>query len=282
MKRLKTYIVENPLDHDRFLGAKERLENVGFEVLPTVVPWDDPELLEHLKSKTWSTRPHSFYFYVAVISNSLAHSRAWERIATDISLENGDWSLVVEDDVRFNPAIPQSEIHDLVEVYLEASHTTGFAYLGICAEGFFGEAKQLPRFTTILTQRVFGPFAHAYAVKKQFAKDFHNQILGMCGEEGKLYSIPLDRLLCRYWRTNGGAPLCGINITSPIPNRADHLGIMYQDRVSFKSSFGRYRRRQNGVAHHRARTNTGRLAYCYRKMRQASGTLSLRIRKWLL
>ncbi|MBW2243536.1 MAG: hypothetical protein JRH01_16255 [Deltaproteobacteria bacterium] len=280
MKRLKTYVVENPLDHDRFLGAKERLENVGFEVLPTVVPWDDPELLEHLKSKTRSNKPHSFY--VAVISNSLAHSRAWERIATDVSLENGDWSLVVEDDVRFNPAIPQSEIQGLVKVFLEASHATGFAYLGICAVGFFGEAKQLPRFTSILTKRAFGPFAHAYAVEKKFAKDFHNQILDMCGGSGKLYSRPLDRHLCKYWRKNGGAPLCGVNISSPIHCNTDHLGIMYQDRASFKSSFERYREKQNSVSHHRARTNTRRVAYCYREVRQVVGTLSHRIRKWLL
>ena len=49
MKQLKTYIVENPMDHDRFLGAKERLENVGFEVLSTVVPWDDRELRESVR-----------------------------------------------------------------------------------------------------------------------------------------------------------------------------------------------------------------------------------------
>jgi len=71
------------------------------------------------------------------LSLTCSTKKVMEIIAADVELENDDWSLILEDDVRLHPNVsaPRLEVSEGMRIYREENQSYGFIYLGLCGGG---------------------------------------------------------------------------------------------------------------------------------------------------
>ena len=114
------YIVTGSTRTLRYRLAALRVVAAGFYPVPHIGMWPAAD-----------TRIHSDHRRLCAVDS--AHSRAWERFATDPSSQDGDWAFFFEDDIAFTPPATPASVH-LAWARSIASNASrgGFVMMGAC------------------------------------------------------------------------------------------------------------------------------------------------------
>mmetsp|Transcript_25318 Transcript_25318/g.34824 ORF Transcript_25318/g.34824 Transcript_25318/m.34824 type:complete len:1153 (-) Transcript_25318:1701-5159(-) len=241
----KAYVISNKLYlPDAVISAAQAC---GFspEILPALLPYaevyrSNPE--DMYKKCIRSTYPYKQsnirLLSVAELSLICSHLAAYQAIASDPTIYESDWSLIMEDDAVLHPSLTPSKARRAVEDSIKLANRRGgtqpgFMYFGICAKDCFGSTAPTSQQDIQLGLNCYGYCTHAYAIKKKTASIFLKELYDKNFISRKMARSQIDQALLYFIRTHLKtyksklhSIVIGVNLVSP--DFDDHNGLMYQ------------------------------------------------------
>jgi hypothetical protein len=212
---------------ERFNHTQHVLAQLGLHVVQRVPPgFQSMEVDRSLESFVGSRRQHS-PTKLKVWSNQMAFEDAMEEFVVEEG-RSKRWGFFLEDDVALNPGVTYEYAKVLIAKGLAMADEDGFVYLGIC--GPFCEGGRVLD-GQVEAARCAGTCAHAFGFQAWAAAKFLEHL-----RRSEKRNIYMDQILLNYGKQVKKAWVLGSNLKSPVAG--DHVGLLYQDRLTFPTTIG--------------------------------------------
>jgi hypothetical protein len=212
---------------DRFNHAQHVLTQLGLRVVQREPPsFQSVEVNRSLEAFIGSRDQHSPTSLKAW-SNQMAFEGALEEFAVE-EARSKRWRFFLEDDVALHPDVTYEHTKVLIAKGLGIADGDGFVYLGICGPSCEGSRVLEGQ---VEAARCAGPCSHAFGFQAWAAAQFLEYV-----RSSETRNIYMDQNLLNYGRQVKKAWVLGSNLKSPVAG--DHVGLLYQDRLTFPTTMG--------------------------------------------